>query len=100
MVYRYGKRRFVIIGVLRHHRSKLQLVHDLGRRRHTNQAAGIFCHKVYCLGGAQLGRHNQVAFVLSVLIVSHQNHFTGLYRLDSLVNCIEFKIFHFHSLPF
>ena len=94
MVDRNRKSRFVIIGIVGNHSAELQFIHNLRVGRHANQAAGVFCHKVYVVAGAELRCHNKVAFIFAVFVVRNQNHFAVFYGFNGFFNSIKLKIIH------
>ena len=98
MVNRNREGCFVIVGVVRYHSTELQLIHNLAVCRHANKSACFLSHKVNSLGSAQLGCHNQVAFVFAVLVIGYQYHLTCFNRSDSFFNCIILKLCHFLPL--
>ena len=98
MINRNREGCFVIVGVVCYHSAKLQLFHNLAVCRHADKSACFLSHKVNSLGSAQLGCHNQVAFVFTVLVVGYQYHLTCFNRSDSFINCIILKLFHFLPL--
>ena len=94
-----GKGRFMIVRIVGNHSAELQLVHDFGIGRHTDEAPGFLCHKIDGLPGTELGRHDQVAFVFPVLVIGYQHHLPCLDGSDGFFNRVECKVFH-HLLPF
>ena len=98
MVNRNRESCFVIVSVVRYHSTELQLIHNLAVCRHADKSACFLSHKVNSLGSAQLGCHNQVAFVFAVLVIGYQYHLTCFNRSDSFINCIILKLFHFLPL--
>ena len=98
MINRNREGCFVIVGVVRYHSAKLQLIHNLAVCRHADKSACFLSHKVNSLGSAQLGCHNQVAFVFAVLVIGYQYHLTCFNRSDGFINCIILKLFHFLPL--
>ena len=88
------KRRLMVIRVVDHHGAELQFVHDFRRRRHTDQPAGLLCHKVDIFACAELGGHDQVAFVFPILVVRHQDHFALLDGVDGFLDGVEFEFLH------
>src|SRR3989338_8585904 len=71
--------------VLDHHRD-LQLVEALGGQRHADQAAAVPGHEVDGLGRDPVGRHHEVALVLAVLVIDHQQDPAGADLLDGLLD--------------
>ena len=64
-------------GVVRHHRGDVQLIEPLAGHGQADQSPPVGRHEVDGLGGDQLRRHRQVAFVFPVLIVNHDDHASG-----------------------
>ena len=72
VVHRNGERGLVFCrAVLADHQRHLELVQALSDDGHTEQAAGVGNDEINGLGCHHLGGHHQVPFVLTVLIVNH-----------------------------
>ena len=97
VIYGYGKRSLMVIGIVGHHGAKLQLVHDLAVRRHADEPPGFLCHKINGFPGAELRCHDQVAFVFTVFVICNKDHFTCLYSRYGFFHRIELKFFHLFS---
>ena len=54
-----------------------ELQRPLPRHRRTHEAARMRDHEIHRFGRDLLGRHDQVAFILAVLIIRQHNHFAG-----------------------
>jgi hypothetical protein len=72
--------------VIRHHRY-LQLIQSFADNRHANQAPTVNGHEIDGFRRNRLGSHNQVALVLTVLVVHDDNEFTGFYIFNCFRNC-------------
>ena len=96
-----GKSRLMVVRVVHHHLADVQLIKTLAVNRSTDEPLGVFRHEVHVLRGHGSGRHNQVAFVLPVLIIHHYHHLAMLDVLDGLFHCGKFilKVTHI-SNPF
>ena len=66
-------RALVEIG-LAHHQRQAQLAAALARQRQADQAAAVARHEVDVLGAHLGGGHDQVAFVLAILVVHDDDH--------------------------
>ena len=66
------------------HRRQLQLRRMLGRDRHADQAAPVFRKKVDLFRRDEIGRENQIALVLAILVVHQDNDMTATDLLDQL----------------
>ena len=64
-------------GVGLHHRRQAQLRAALAGQRQAHQATGVGDHEVDVGRAHQFGGHDQVAFVLAVLVVDHHHHPPG-----------------------
>src|SRR5262249_19008081 len=64
----------------------LQIVEALAEQRHADQSAAVLGHEVHRLGRDLLGRHHQVAFVLAVLVVDHEQDAPLTDLLDALLD--------------
>ncbi len=65
------------LGVLHHHRVQVQLTSTLGRDRRADVARRVVQEERDLLRGDELGGHDQVAFVLAVLVVDHDDDLTS-----------------------
>ncbi len=68
------KRRALLGGVLVGHGRDAERSESLTRQRHADEAAAVARHEVDGLGRDLLGGHDEVAFVLAVLVVDHDEH--------------------------
>ena len=59
----------------------------------TQHATGVLQHEVHHLGDF-LGGTYQVAFVLTVFVVNDNDELTFTEVCQSLLNCIQFQLFH------
>ncbi len=59
------------LGVVGHHHRQIELRRPLGRDRHTQVAGGVVQEEGDALRGGELGRLDEVALVLPVLVVDH-----------------------------
>src|SRR5690606_14732908 len=64
-------------GVVAHHRRQAELAAALAGQRQADQAARVGDHEVDVLRPHQLGGHDQVALVLSILVVDDHDHAPG-----------------------
>src|SRR5678816_2303348 len=64
------------------------------RDRHTDEAAAVLGHEVDRLRSGLLGRHQQVALVLAVLVVDHDQQAAGADLLDALLDRDELGLAH------
>ena len=62
-----------VLGVLNHQRDA-ELIQPLSGERQTDQATTMSGHEVDGVGGDLLGRDGEVALVLAILIVDHNDH--------------------------
>src|SRR6267142_1478344 len=58
--------------VVRDHHRDLEVIQALAEQRDADQAAAVLGHEVHRLGCHPVGRHDEVAFVLPVLVVHHE----------------------------
>jgi len=61
-------------GVGRHHHREVEPPGHVGQDRHADLAAALANHEVHHLGGGGVGRADEVAFVLAILVVGHDHH--------------------------
>src|SRR6266478_782478 len=81
-------------GIVRDHHRDLQLVEALAEHGHADEPAPVLGHEVDRLRGRLLGGHEQVAFVLAVLVVDHDEHATGADLLDAFLDRDELGLAH------
>ena len=62
------------LGVGRHHERQVELVGALGQHRHADHAGRVGQEERDLLGRRRLGRHDQVALVLPILVVDDHHH--------------------------
>ena len=60
------------------------MLHPLGGEGHADQTRGVGEEERDLLGGDRVGGHDQVAFVLAVLVVHHDDHLAAPDRLDGI----------------
>ena len=58
-------------------------------------ASGVFQHEVHFFGCDLLCCDNQVAFILAILIIHHDDKLALSEIVDGFFDGIEFEIFHF-----
>ena len=73
VVHRVGERRAVRLGVVADHQRDVELVEPLPRQRRADHARGVAHEERDGLGRRRLGRHDEVALVLAVLVVDHDD---------------------------
>ncbi len=64
------------------HQGKIERVEPLARHGQADQTAAVLGHEVDRLGRDLLGGHRQIALVLPILIVDHDDHLTGANGVD------------------
>ena len=84
-----GEGRALRFGVVVGHRAQVQLVGALGGEREADEPAAVGGHEVDGLGGDVRGRADQVAFVLAVLVVGHDDHPPLADVLDGVLDTVE-----------
>ena len=95
-VDRYGEGRAEQRGVVFLHHIETQFGAAFLRQGCAQHAAAFFEHEVYDFGGDLLRRDDEVAFVLSVLVVHDDNGFADAEVFDDLLYTIEHSLFcHF-----
>lgn len=88
-VNRHRVRRAVGVRVVDHHLWQPELRRDLGCHWGADQPAGVAHHEGHLLGRQILGRDDQIAFVLAVLVVEHDNELATPECLDSGLDRVE-----------
>jgi hypothetical protein len=61
-------------GVIVDHQLKAQLITSFFRQCGTDQSPALFAHEVDDFGGYVIRRHDEVAFVFTILIIHHYDH--------------------------
>ena len=77
------------LGVGRDHEGQVERVRPLGQQRRTDDARGVGQEEGDVLRRGRLGRHDQVALVLTVLVVDHHGHAQPADRIDRLLHLRE-----------
>jgi len=72
------------LGVRHDHQRQVQLVGPGGLQRHAEHPGGVLEVKRHALGRDVLGGHDQIAFVLAVLVVDDHDHAASAQLLDCL----------------
>ena len=88
-----GKRRLVIVRVVLHHLTNLQLVETAADDRRTDEPLRVRRHEIHVLGRQLLGGDDDVALVLAILIVHDDEHFPVLNILDCLFNRCKIHVY-------
>ena len=76
------------IGLTDHQRQS-QLRAALARQRQADQATAIAGHEIDVFGAGLGRRHEQIAFVLAILVVDDDHHLAGSQVSDNVLNGIE-----------
>ena len=90
VIHRDGERGAVRLGVVRHHLRQPQVIQPLARHRHADDAAGVAHKKRDRFRRDLLGRHDQVALVLAILVVHQDHDLAGLDARDDVLDGVEF----------
>ena len=85
----HGEGRFVGIGVAVHHQRQIQFVQPLPLHGQTDQAPCLGGHEVDRFRGGELGRADQIAFVLPLFVVHHDNAFPIADRRQGVADGIK-----------
>ena len=88
-----GKRRLVIVRVVLHHLTNLQLVEPAADDRRADEPLRVRRHEIHVLGRQLLGGDDDVALVLAILIVHDDEHFPVLNVLDCLFNRCKIHVY-------
>ena len=90
-VDRDRERGALALGVLRarHHQRQLQLVEPLALHRQADHAARVADHERHLLGRHLLGRDDEVALVLAVLVVDDDDELAARDRVDGSFDRVE-----------
>ena len=83
-VHRNREGRAMRLAVDGHHLRQLEAVELLFRHGHADDAAGVADHERHALRRGVLGRHDEVALVLAVLVVHDHDHAPGTQLGDDL----------------
>ena len=87
-------------GVIVDHGMQVQLIQTLTLHGHTDEPPSVLGHEVDCLRRHLLGGHDEIAFVLPILIVHHDDDLALAKLLDGLVDGVQLHRFvaSFHLL--
>ena len=92
-VDRDGKIGPIHFSILRDHPLQPELIGTFARDRRADQSPAVQGHEIDCLGRCLLRRHDQVAFVFPIGIVSHDHDFACRDVTQHVVNRVELKGF-------
>ena len=90
-VNRNGKCCFMQSRIIVHHQFQAKFIATFFKQGHTDQAPPMFAHKIDHFRGNVAGSSNKIAFIFTVLIIHHYNHFTILYILNCSFNTVQHK---------
>lgn len=79
----------VAVSVAIHHQWQIEGIQALTLHRQADQAPGLSGHEIDLLGGCKLGRTDQVAFVLAIFIVHHDDRLAIANGRQSIGDGIE-----------
>ena len=82
------------LGVLHHHRRQVELGGPLGGDRRAEVARGVVEEERDALRRGELGRHDQVALVLAVLVVDHDEDLAAGERRHGVLDPSEGHVRH------
>ena len=78
------------VGIADHQR-QAQLLATRARQREANQPAAVLRHEVDVFGAHLRGRHDEIAFVLALLVVENHDHLARANRRDDVVGRVQSK---------
>src|SRR5438270_4118566 len=79
--------------IIVHHQFKAELIATLLGHRYADQSAPMLAHEVDHFGACIPGGRNEVALVLAVFVVHHNNHFSCLNIFNSAFYSMEHLFF-------
>jgi hypothetical protein len=85
-IHRVGERGPLGLGVLPHHQRDVEFVETLADEWDADHPGGVANEEGDLVRCGELSRHDQVAFVLAVLVVHHDDDLAGRNRRHSLGN--------------
>jgi hypothetical protein len=68
------------------HQGQIEVLHPLGGERDTDEAGRVGEEERDLLGGDRIGGHDQVAFVLAILVVHDHDDLAAPDGLDRILN--------------
>ena len=74
---------------LAHHERQPQLPAALAREREADEPAAVARHEIDVLGAHAVGRHDEIALVLAILIVHDHRHLAAAQVLENLVDRVH-----------
>ena len=95
-----GKRRLMVIRIVGHHLREPELLDICGRHGHTDQPLGMGGHKIDVPSGCKLGCTDEIAFVLPVGIIYHDDDAPGFEILQRVFYLTEYPFGFLHFFPF
>ena len=81
-------RRMVLVRIA-HHERQSQLLTALAPEREANESSPMCRHVIDILRTHLLGSHDQIAFVFTILVIDHDDHFPGRYVADDVFDVAE-----------
>lgn len=77
------------IGIAINHQGQIESVKALAFHGETNQTPGVGRHEVDLIGGGELGRTDQVTFVLPAFVVDDDNTLSVANRRQCIGNAVK-----------
>ena len=90
-IHAHGEGGLVAVGVAIHHQRQVEGIEPLAFHRQADQATRLSGHEVDLFRGGELSGADQVAFVLSVLVVHHHHHFAIADRRQAIGDGVELE---------
>ena len=77
-----------------HHQRQAQLSATISRQRETDQPARVARHEVHILGAHRIRGHDQIAFVLAILVIHDHDHAAGTDVRENFIDGIELHVIY------
>ena len=98
MIHRHGECRLVVVGVVGDHLGEAQAAAQLCAHRHADEPLSHARHEVHVLRRRELRGADEIALVLAIGVVGHQDDLSRAQVPQGLFNGVELEVVHDASL--
>nr|AIF13285.1 GTP cyclohydrolase/3,4-dihydroxy-2-butanone 4-phosphate synthase bi-functional protein (ribofalvinbiosynthesis) [uncultured marine thaumarchaeote KM3_61_F08] len=92
IIHRHGKRRLQGCVVVRNHRGQLQPACVVQGHRDAQNTARVTNHERNLMRGGKLSCHDEIAFILTVRVIHHDDQLAGRHRGNCLLHRVENRL--------
>jgi hypothetical protein len=86
VVHAHGERRPLHLGIGGHHQGQVEVLHPLRGEGNADETGGVGEEEGDLLRGDRVGGHDQIAFVLAILVVHHDDDLALTDRRYGILN--------------